>query len=91
MLKPQNVLQAADADMRRKELNTDPSRYWPIEPYAFHRRHVRKAQTAVELVELAVANPKLGEKSAKRDTKLLYGDVDLLKQAAEIAREEGQE
>lgn len=49
--------------------------------YAFHRRHVAKAGTANDILRAAIAEPGLGLASGKRDTRLLYSDVELLKAA----------
>ncbi len=49
--------------------------------YAFHRSHVAKADTANDLIRAAIAAPGLGQSSGKRDTRLIYSDIELLKAA----------
>lgn len=89
MLKPQNILQAAEADMQRRDHNareaelSDPA----YEPYAFHRLHVRRARDACELLVLALMDPAMAEKTIKHNTKLIYGDAGLLLAALACARE----
>jgi|SRR5215472_11191088 len=56
-------------------------------PYAFHRRHVGKATSPADLVARAIAEPGLGQASAKVNTRIVYADVEKLKAAMEIARE----
>lgn len=104
-LKPQNIVQAAEADLVRRRRNMERAKEpepWTtraegsMEPYAFHRNHVRKATSALELIELALAHPdivlgKHGEgeelneepKSAKANTLMIYRDVELLTEARE--------
>ena len=49
--------------------------------YAFHRKHVVGAETANDIIRNAIAEPGLGLASGKRDTRLLYSDIELLKAA----------
>jgi hypothetical protein len=80
MLKPQNIVQAAEADLARRNHNAreaelaDPS----YEPYAFHRLHVRRAGDARELLILALMDSGMAAKTAKSNTRLIYGDAGLL-------------
>lgn len=83
-LKPQNIVQAAEADMQRSMRNAEQAalaKYNAVsyEPYAFHRAHVRRARSAHELILLALMNPVM--KTAKHNTKMIYGDGALLVQA----------
>lgn len=79
-LKPQNIIQAAEADLARHRRNaqeaqtSNPS----YEQYAFHRNHVRKSETPQDLIRLALMNPSAAEKTVKANTKLIYGNAALL-------------
>jgi hypothetical protein len=55
--------------------------------YAFHRRHVARAKDAKSLVSLAIKQRKLGLKSGKKNTRLIYRDAKLLKSALKAAGE----
>lgn len=79
-LKPSMIWDCAMADLARRDCNKD---YPPGKPehYAFHRRHVEKAESANDIIRAAIADPGRGQRSAKRDTRLLYADVELLKAA----------
>lgn len=104
-LKPQNIVQAAEADLARRRRNIERAKEpapWmqraegSMEPYAFHRNHVRKATTALGLIELALAHPEVaigGETlssgscnppSAKPNTLMIYGDRELLTAARDM-------
>lgn len=81
-LKPNNIVQAAEADIKRAAHNvyeaanySDPT----YEPYAFHRKHARKAETAHGLILLALMDPMV--KTVKPNTKLIYGNAALLLEA----------
>jgi len=50
-----------------------------MERYAFHRKHVKGAESANDILRAAIADPERGRVSDKPDTRLLYSDVDLLK------------
>jgi hypothetical protein len=82
-LKPGAILGAAEQDLRvRKNKKADIDE--PGRPYAFLCAHVRRAKTAGELIELALANPDKGLESGKHNTRLIYGDPDLLRAALEL-------
>lgn len=87
-LRPSAVLSAAVADIKRcrfnaEEATTDSPAY---EPYAFHRRHVRRSSDAQELLLYALMDPLPGLVSAKYNTRLLYGNGALLRQALMLTR-----
>lgn len=90
-LSPTNVLQAARADMRRKVRNASAAKFSDpsYEHYAFHRKHVRKAVDAENLLVRALMEPDPGLTSDKFNTRLLYGDGALLYAAIRLARGEG--
>lgn len=87
MLKPQNIVQAAEADMKRALRNAEQvalSKQFKVsyEPYAFHRDHVRRAfNSPRELIILALMDPAAAERTAKENTKLIYGNAALLVEA----------
>lgn len=102
-LKPQNIVQAAQADLERRERNRDrvPDEHgWAIrndamEPYAFHRKHVRVADSVRDLIKRAAENPEIAVPktrddeplTTKRNTIIIYSDVPLLKRALALVTE----
>lgn len=90
-LKPVNLIQAAQADLRRRARNIE--RYArgdnSIEQYAFLAQHVRTARDVSHLLQLAARfaarHPDRGEKSAKKNTRLIYGNRDLLAMSLAMA------
>lgn len=80
MLKPQNIVQAAEADLKRAARNVERAfaEQAGYEPYAFHRKHVRRAGTANELLLLALMDPTIAEKTVKPNTRMIYRDARLL-------------
>jgi hypothetical protein len=93
-LKPSSVVGAAEADIRRFWRNAEIKR--GRKPYAFHRKHVRKAARAgdgpggILLLRLALADLEAGADSGKETTRMLYGAPQLLEQALELAGREDQ-
>lgn len=93
-LKPATIVQAAQADLKRKLRNAEtgmqPFGYsgQGYEHYAFHRRHVRRAVDVVDLLVRALMEPGPGLASAKYNTRLLYGDGGLILAAIKLARGE---
>lgn len=88
MLKPQNIVQAAEADMKRAARNARQaamSKQFSVtyEEYAFHRDHVRRAETSHDLMLLALMNPVV--KTKKANTALIYGNGALLVAALRIS------
>lgn len=87
VLKPSSIWHAAMEDLKRRSHNADitekakKSSFFvgAYRQYAFHRDHVAKASTANDLIRLAIAQPGLGLNSGKRDTRLIYSDIELLK------------
>lgn len=92
-LKPQNLLQAAEADLRRRRYNvhmaeTRGSHCGMYEQYAFCAAHVRRAKDVRQLLVMALMQPppirmnkKTGEMelaTAKVNTKMIYGNGALL-------------
>lgn len=92
VLKPQSVVSAATADLKRKARNSEigqarvgHSLTESYQPYAFHRDHVRKAIDARELLLFALMDPTRGLASDKDNTRLLYGNAPLILAAIRIA------
>lgn len=83
-LKSINAYRAAEADLARRARNQAADAP-PYEQYAFHRCHVRAAKDPHDLLKRAARAAQVGVLSAKRNTVLLYGDVELLTAAAQIA------
>jgi hypothetical protein len=91
-LKPRNLIQAAEADLKRRERNRRRHEGdWmgaegdSFEHYAFHAPHVRRAKNAEHLLELALRRPAGAFKSKKKNTLLIYGDAELLARALELS------
>lgn len=86
-LKPSMVWRCAMDDLERRKHNEGLKTFVGVplsstfKHYAFHRRHVVKASTANDILRAAIAEPGLGLASGKKDTRLLYSDVELLKAA----------
>ena len=80
VLKPSSIWSAAMEDLKRRAHNVEPG-VDTYRHYAFHRKHVIKASTANDIIRAAIAEPGLGQVSGKKDTRLLYSDVELLKLA----------
>lgn len=87
-LKPSMVLQAAIEDVRRHARNREAASLndHSFEQFAFHRRHVRKAVDALDLLVRAYVEPGVGLSSAKYNTRLLYSNERLLRDAIDLAR-----
>lgn len=87
-LKPSTVLQAAAEDIRRHARNKEAASLGDasFEHFAFHRKHVRKAEDVESLLVRALMEPGLGLASAKYNTRLLYSDGALLKAAIDLLR-----
>lgn len=89
-LKPQNIIQAAEADMKRAMRNAEQvaiSKEHAVhyEQYAFHRDHVRRAfDRPLDLMVLALMDPMV--KTAKHNTRMIYGNAQLLVAAIRAAQ-----
>lgn len=86
-LKPSMIWRCAMDDLERRRHNAGigcpagQGRTGEYQQYAFHRDHVAKAESANDILRAAIAQPGKGQASGKRDTRLLYSDVELLKAA----------
>lgn len=86
-LKPSSLIGAAVADLKTKETNkADDTKDRGTRWYTFHRTHVRKAKSAVELLSIALADLARGASSAKPNTRLIYADKKLLSAALRKAK-----
>ncbi len=87
MLKPQNILQAADADLKRINRNKAEAEYSDphYEHYAFHRTHVHMAKSARELMIFALMEPHAVGNTNKENMRLIYGNAQLLIEAIRYA------
>lgn len=86
-LKPQNIIQAAEADLWRVIENKKNAQYFKnprYMHYAFHREHVRRSNTAEELIRLALMDPTIAEKTIKKNTRMIYGNARLLLEAIQM-------
>jgi len=92
-LLPQNLVQAAEADLKLKALKAAERAQalageitWvDMRPYAFHRRHVARAKDASELLHIACNDIARGHGSGKLQTRVIYSDYALLQAAYRIA------
>lgn len=78
--KPEAIWRMAMSDWDRRAGNqgADVAR---MKHYNFHRDHVRKANTANDILRAAIEDPAIGRESGKKITRLLYSDVEQLKAA----------
>lgn len=96
VLKPQNLVQAAEADLKRRQRNMSGETFGGVlfERYAFHRDHVRRAKNIKQLLLLALMDPPLKVfeypeqewpvvriATMKKETRLIYSDGALLVRA----------
>jgi len=79
-LKPINIVQAAEADLRLRELK-DADRVEAGELYSFARYHVRKATGVAHLIALAYFEPHIALRTDKHSTMHVYRDRALLREA----------
>ena len=81
-LAPSSVLHAAERDLKLRNTRDETNQ---SAPYAFHRLHVRKAERALDLLRLALADRERGVASGKRDTRVIYEDELVLLAALKLA------
>lgn len=88
-LKPVNIVQAAQKDLRlrerKKENEADPD-----EMYSFARKHVARALGVGHLIALAYFDPAAAEGTDKRSTYIVYKDRDLLRTALREILDKGE-
>jgi len=79
-LKPNNIIQAAAADLRlkrrKKEKTADAG-----ELYSFSRKHVQRATNIGMLIALAYFDSATAMGTDKKSTYIVYSDRDLLREA----------
>jgi hypothetical protein len=93
-LKPQNIVQAAEADLARHARNIKRHKLGDtsgMEQFAFHRKHVRRAGSARDLITLALMDPAVAASSIKRNTVLIYSSAGLLVRAARLSHGTGND
>lgn len=84
-LKPSAIVSAAKNDLTvTRKYNSDKDGYFGRRHYAFHRKHVHKAKSAGHLIRLALDDLAIGQASSKFNTRLIYGQPDLLLEALEL-------
>jgi hypothetical protein len=79
-LKPANIIQAANADLKLREKKR-AEQADQTEPYAFARRHVKRAHSPGHLIAMAYFEPLVAASTDKRGTMIVYSDPDVLRQA----------
>lgn len=79
-LKPNNIIQAARADLRLKHRKEEKVAD-PDEQYAFAQKHVKRAHSVGHLIALAYFDPGAAATTSKKQTCVVYDDPALLKQA----------
>lgn len=80
-LRPRNIIQAAEADLKRRARNK--ARSEGFEHYAFYAPHVRRARDIPHLLTLALKHG--APNTTKKNTLLIYGDAVLLTAARYLA------
>lgn len=85
-LKPQNLIQAAEADLKRQKINTIRydlrDRY---HQYAFHRCHVRGSETVADILcRAAKSAERKPPKTRKRNTIMIYANPELIREALKL-------
>lgn len=78
--KPEAIWRMAMADFDRRSGNLTAD-IASMKHYNFHRDHVRKANTANDILRAAIEDPAKGRESGKKVTRMLYGDVEQLRAA----------
>jgi len=79
-LKPNNILQAAEADLRLRERKKERTAE-PDAMYSFARKHVQRANSAGHLIALAYFDPAAATSTDKKSTYIVYNDRDVLREA----------
>lgn len=77
-LKPANIVQAAEADLKLKE-KKKAKLAEPGALYSFARKHVQRAETPGALIALAYFDPNAAASTDKKSTYVVYHDRALLK------------
>jgi hypothetical protein len=96
-LKPNNIIQAASADLARRSRNKYRHEMaaqgvevlGDVEHYAFYAPHVRKAGSEYQLISLAIDKNSQAHKCVKKNTRLIYDDAALLLAALAICQPKG--
>lgn len=78
-LKPNNIIQAAHADLRLRERKSKEA--GADEMYSFARRHVNRANNVGHLIALAFFDPQAAAMTDKKSTFVVYNDREVLRDA----------
>lgn len=85
-LSPSSILATAQADLTRRIANIAANKTGGgMQRYAFHRKYVCAAATALDLVQKALDDRLRGQESNKRETVILYRDEAALRAAVQAA------
>lgn len=79
-LPPSAIVGAAKNDLRRRAMKKNGEEA-PTSSYAFRAADVRASKTPSDLIAAAIKNHERGVASGKLNTRLIYGDVELLREA----------
>lgn len=79
-LKPANILQAAEADLRLRERKKEKTAE-PDMMYSFARKHVQRANSPGHLIALAYFDPHAATSTDKKSTYVVYNDRGVLREA----------
>lgn len=98
-LRPQNLVQAAQADIERRKRNQEiAEQQWrvPYEPYVFLKEHVKNGDgifgilaMALEHARKVIADPKK-KRPRKRLARIIYTDPELIADALELEPKKGR-
>lgn len=85
-LKPASIVTAAMADLATREQQCGAWRKRRrAQTYCFHRAHVARASSPLDLIDRAIADRYSGVYSGKRITRIIYRDERLLAEARALA------
>lgn len=78
VLLPGSIIGAAEQDLRLRDLKAGKQAS-ANEPYAFHRFHVARASSAIDLIRIALSDLDQGLASGKRNTRLIYRQTNTMR------------
>lgn len=86
-LKPRSIVDAAAADLKlRRAQRGAHDREDGLQAYCFHRAHVARADSVVDLIERAIRGRYDGVYCGKRITRIIYSDENLLRETYALVR-----
>jgi hypothetical protein len=80
-LKPQNLIQAAETDLKRKAHNKNERGSGYYQQYAFYRLHVRRGKSVADILRLAAQGLPPSATVRKRETLIIYAHPLLIWEA----------